>query len=163
MGDVGREAGGLRRSRLNILTEDEINYIKTEIKTEIKQINADESKFLFNQGYRTGYLDEDDTITVRGDILPDTYSINPRDIMSVRAVLAHEYYGHRSYRGTALRKGSWNDEFRASYMAAKIAPGLSDDDRGELIIDAVKRANEAGVSIKHNAFMRRVLYGFNQG
>jgi len=95
------------------------------------------------------------------DVLPDPYSIHPRDKMSVRAVLAHEYYGHRRYRGTSIRKGSWNDEFRASYMAAKITPGLSDEDRMYLMLDAIQRAQDSGVTIKYNSFMRRILYGIN--
>lgn len=93
--------------------------------------------------------------------------------MSVRAVLAHEYYGHRPYREQYIREDNdtsdgsinkimaraWADEFRASYMAAKNAPNLSDDDRRLLILDSLSRANEAGISIKYNDFIRRVLYG----
>ena len=52
----------------------------------------------------------------------------------------------------------WADEFRASYMAAKNAPGLTDEDRRYLIMDAISRAQEAGVSIRYNDFMRRVLH-----
>ncbi|MDE7280889.1 MAG: hypothetical protein K2N36_04010, partial [Ruminiclostridium sp.] len=52
----------------------------------------------------------------------------------------------------------WADEFRASYMAAKNAPGLTDEDRQYLIMDAISRAQEAGVPIRYNDFMRRVLY-----
>ena len=80
--------------------------------------------------------------------------------MSSRAVIAHEYYGHRAYRGTKLRKGAWNDEFRASYMAAKNTPNLSDEDRRYLILDALERAKESGVTIKYNDFIRRTLYGY---
>lgn len=79
--------------------------------------------------------------------------------MSSRAVIAHEYYGHRVFRGTKLERGSWNDEFRASYMAAKHAPNLSDSDRRYLILDALERAKESGISVKYNDFIRRVLYG----
>lgn len=43
-------------------------------------------------------------------------------------------------------------------MAAKNAPGLTAEDRRYLILDAISRAQEAGVSIKYNDFMRRVLY-----
>ena len=88
--------------------------------------------------------------------------------MSARAVLAHEYYGHRPYRELYLAEidlgkmapQTWVDEFRASYMAAKNAPGLSDDDRRYLILDALERAKEAGISINHNSFIRRVLHGY---
>ncbi|WP_160680438.1 hypothetical protein [Clostridium sp. C8-1-8] len=80
--------------------------------------------------------------------------------MSERAVLAHEYYGHAANRGTTAGVGSWNDEFRASYMAAKNAPNLSEIDRYHLIQDAISRAQEAGVSIRPNEFMRGILYGY---
>ena len=81
--------------------------------------------------------------------------------MSVRAVLAHEYYGHRPNRGTALPRNIWNDEFRASYLASKIAPNLTSEDRLHLVLDAVERAREAGVVIKRNQYMRRVIYGID--
>ena len=55
----------------------------------------------------------------------------------------------------------WIDEFRASYMAAKDTPQLSDDDRRYLVLDALERAKEANVSIKHNDFIRSVLHGYN--
>ena len=80
--------------------------------------------------------------------------------MSERAVLAHEYYGHMAYDGTDLLPGSWNDEFRASYMAAKNAPNLTDMDKYYLIQDAITRAQEVGVTIKLNDFMKGVLYGY---
>ncbi len=59
------------------------------------------------------------------------------------------------------RGHSWNDEFRASYMAAKNAPNLSVMDRLYLILDAIERAKEAGVSILYNDFIRRCLYGYS--
>ena len=63
------------------------------------------------------------------------------------------------YRNSKLAVGAWNDEFRASYMAAKNCPNLSDEDRAALIRDALYRANQAGISIKYNSFIRSVLYG----
>jgi len=155
MVDDSREAGGLRRSNFKIIPDDDIDYLKTEIYA----INADISIFRFNTGYRTGYIDDIDRINIMGDVFPDPYSTHPRDRMSVRAVLAHEYYGHRAFRGTIAQKGSWNDEFRASYSAAKIAPGLSDEDRMYLMLDAIQRTKDSGVTIKFNSFMRRILYG----
>ena len=152
----GRKAGGLRRSPLNILSETEIERLKNEIRI----IKADESVFVFNKGQFTGYVSERDIIYVRGNVFPSNDgSVHPRDLMSERAVLAHEYYGHRAYRETKLRDGSWNDEFRASYMAAKNTPNLNDEDRQYLILDAVERSKEAGVTITYNGFMRRILYG----
>ena len=99
--------------------------------------------------------------------------------MSQCAVLAHEYYGHRPYRAQylleyeqldlgndelllVLARREWADEFRASYMAAKYAPGLTQEDRYYLILDALERAREAFISIKYNDFIRRALHGTNQ-
>lgn len=149
-------ANGLRRSVYHVLSDEEIEAIRADIKA----IGADETVFEFNSGSQTGYSDKYDIINVRGDVLPDNASTHPRDLMSSRAVLAHEYYGHRAYRGTNLEAGSWNDEFRASYMAAKNAPNLTDEDRYYLILDALERAKEAGVTISYNDFIRRVLYGY---
>ena len=130
------------------------------MKIDIRAIEAEESVFEFNRGRYTGYNDKTDKIKVRGDVLPDMNSQHPRDLMSSRAVIAHEYYGHRAYRGTKLEKGSWNDEFRASYMAAKNTPNLTDEDRKYLVLDAIERAKEEGISMKNNDFIRRILYGY---
>jgi len=152
----GHSAGGLRRSPFYVLNDDEIEFIKSEIQA----IKADVEVFHFNEGLFTQYVDESDVILINGNIFPDVHSLHPRDIMSVRAVLAHEYYGHRAFRGTSAEPQSWNDEFRASYSAAKNAPNLSDEDRRYLVLDALERTKEAGIKIKSNSFIRSVLYGY---
>jgi len=151
-----RSAGGLRRSPFTTLNSEEIEHLRTEIRA----IGADESVFLFNDGDRTGYTDNDDIISIRYDVFPNTNSTHPRNLMSERAVLAHEYYGHRANRGTTVTSGSWNDEFRASYLAARNAPNLSDEDRRFLVLDAIERARESGVTIRYNDFMRRIIYAY---
>ena len=164
-------ASGNRRSPFYVLNAKEIE----EIKQEIRAINADEKDFVFNSDTTKGtcFLASDGKVHIKGNIFPDEYSDHPRDKMSVRAVLAHEYYGHKPYRQQYLREDSatssdalnkifanaWADEFRASYMAAKNAPNLSDNDRRLLVMDSLTRAQEAGVSIRYNDFIRRVLYG----
>lgn len=147
---------GLRTAPNHNLTDEEISSLRNDIVA----IKADENVFKFNVGRRTGYDDVLDEIRVRGDVLPDLDSNHPRDRMSSRAALAHEYYGHRANRGTKVPNGAWNDEFRASYMAAKNCPNLSDEDRYYLILDALERAKESGVTIKSNSFIRSVLYGY---
>lgn len=149
-------ANGLRNNPNLHLTEEQI----VSLKGDIRAIGADESVFVFNSGARTSYSDEVDTIFVRGDVFSYPRSTHPRDLMSARAVLAHEYYGHRANKGTKLPVGAWNDEFRASYMAARDAPGISDEDRRHLVLDAIDRAKSAGVTITLNEFMRRIVYGF---
>ncbi len=149
-------ANGMRKSPLIKLTEKD----KTHLLSEIKAIDADPSKFSFRDYIGSAYSDERDMILVSSNIFPSNDgSKHPRDLMSERAALAHEYYGHRAFRGTTLEKGSWNDEFRASYFAAKNCPNLSDEDRYYLVLDAIERAKEAGVTIKNNKFIRSVLYG----
>lgn len=149
-------ANGLRKSPFIPLSEED----KRHLLGEIEAINADPSVFIFRDGYGSGYSDKRDVVFVSSNIFPSNDgSKHPRDLMSERAALAHEYYGHRAYRGTKLPKGAWNDEFRASYMAAKNCPNLTDEDRRYLVLDAIERAKEAGVSIQHNDFIRRILYG----
>lgn len=164
-------AAGNRRSPFHILSDGEIE----QIKQEIRAIDADVNDFVFNSSVTKGtcFLASDGKVHIKGNIFPDEYSTHPRDKMSVRAVLAHEYYGHRPYREQYLREDSeaspeamnriianaWADEFRASYMAAKNAPGLSREDRYFLVMDSLSRAREAGIAIRYNAFIRRVLYG----
>ena len=164
-------AAGNRRSPLYKLSEADIKFVQEEIAA----ISANIDDFVFNSDYTRGtcFLASDGKVHIKGNIFPDEYSDHPRDKMSVRAVLAHEYYGHRPYREQYIREDNdtsdesinkimaraWADEFRASYMAAKNAPNLSDDDRRLLILDSLSRADEAGISIKYNDFIRRVLYG----
>ena len=158
--DSRKMANGLRKSPKIKLSDDE----KTYILNEINAIEADPDLFIFRDGSGSGYSDNRDIIFISSNVFPsDDESLHPRDLMSVRAVLAHEYYGHRAYRGTSLEKGSWNDEFRASYIAAKSCPNLTDEDRRYLILDAIERAKEAGIIIRYNDFIRRVLYGKENG
>lgn len=158
--DNRKMANGLRRSPKIKLSDDEKAYILDEINI----IGADPDLFIFRDGFGSGYSDNRDIIFISSNVFPsDDGSLHPRDLMSVRAVLAHEYYGHRAYRGTSLEKGSWNDEFRASYTAAKSCPNLTDEDRRYLILDAIERAREVGIIIKYNGFIRRVLYGKENG
>lgn len=149
-------ANGLRKSPLIPLSEKDKSFILEEIKA----IEADESVFIFRDGVGSGYSDGRDIVYVSSNIFPSNDdSVHPRDRMSARAALAHEYYGHRVHRNSTLALGDWRDEFRASYSATKRCPNLTAEDRAYLILDAVERANEAGVSIKYNSFMKRCLYG----
>lgn len=149
MANVGRQ------SPLYDLSDSEIETLKNDIKS----IGANENIFKFNEGDVTSYSDRHDIIFVKRDVLPNLNSFHPRDLMSARAVLAHEYYGHRAHRNTKLFPTSWNDEFRASYSASKNTPNLTDEDRRYLILDALERAKEHGVTIRYNDYIRRIIYG----
>jgi hypothetical protein len=150
-----REVGGLRQSARIILDSLEIESLKQEF----IEIGGDVELLRFNEGVQTGYLEKRGVFTIRGDVLPNLDSNHPRSVMSTKAVLAHEL-GHMRYKGTSLAPGAWNDEFRASYWAAKHVPNLTEQDQVHLIQDAISRAQEAGVNIRINQFMRGLLYGF---
>ena len=164
-------SNGMRMYGNSPLTENEILIVKQAI----FEIEADENIFIFNDENhlsQTCYNSRDDVIYVGRNIFPDTQygSTHPRDMMSIRAVLAHEYYGHRTYRDEYLddvfsqrtTTPEWQDECRASITAAKIAPGLTQMDRYHLVQDAVKRAEEYGQWIKTDDFMKEVLYGYHR-
>ena len=121
----------------------------------------------------TCYNYEEDIIYVTRNVFPDTKyaSIRPRDVMSVAAVLSHEYYGHRPNRDEYMsdkQKGPgyhttpiWQDECRASINVARYAKNLTDREKCDLVMDAVYRANENGQYIEMDGFMKGVLYGYN--
>lgn len=166
-------ANGMRDMSKTPLTDEEIAFVLNEI----KRIGADEKKFVFNDeahiASSTCYDFVDDLVYVTRNVFPDTKygSTHPRDVMSVGAVLAHEYYGHRSYREEYYSdwlKGKdfhttplWQDECRASITAAKITPNLSEKEKSDLVMDAVYRAKEYGNLIEMDDFMKGVLYGYS--
>ncbi len=171
--DDKKMANGMRNTSGTPLTEQEIDYVKAEI----KRIQADERVFVFNDSDHlrdsTCYNFEEDIVYVTRNVFPDELyaSAHPRDTMSVGAVLAHEYYGHRHYRQEYLsdwEKGKdyhttplWQDECRASLTAAQISPGLTEIDKRDLVLDAVFRAKEFGQLIKMNDFMKEAVYGYS--
>ena len=154
-----RNIRGARKSCYYKLTDDEISEIKISIRT----INADEDIFIFNsdEHLHTSYLDATDIVIINGDVLPttDASESHPRSIMSARAVISHEYYGHRSHRGTPLLANSWEDEYNASRTAAETTPNLTDEERRHLVMDALERKREAGIVPVLDGFERRILYG----
>ena len=165
-------SNGMRNTSKTPLSPEEIAFVKSEI----RRIEADESVFVFNEvghiSLSTCYNFVDDKIYVTRNVFPDDKfgSTHPRDLMSVGAVLAHEYYGHRSYRSEYLedlnQEGDfhstplWKDECRASITAARITPNLTERDKSNLVMDAVYRAKEYGHLIEMDDFMKEVLYGY---
>ena len=149
-------ANGKRRDRSYILTDDDISYVTAEAEA----IDIPSEVLNFNVGNQTGFSDFYGVINIRGDIFPDESSSHNRDTLSVRAVLAHEYYGHYKAYPSPYLPGDWRDEFHASYNAAVHTPNLSDTDRGKLMVDAYDRAREAGVILDYDTTARRLIYGY---
>ena len=166
-------ANGMRNTSKTPLTDVEIAFVLSEI----HRIGADESVFVFNdEGHiplSTCYNFIEDKIYVTRNVFPDEKygSTHPRDLMSVGAVLAHEYFGHRPYRDEYLADLEmsddfhttpiWQDECRASINAAKTAHNLTDRDKSNLVMDAIYRAKEFGHLI--DDFMKEVVYGYSNG
>lgn len=149
-------ANGPRRAPSRILNEEEIE----EILKYADELNIPHEVLIFNKGNKTGFVDDNLTINIRGDIFPAEYADNPDSILSAKAALAHEYYGHYMHYPSRFEIGDWRDEFEASYSAALNAPNLSDDERRLLMIDAFERAQNAGVSVKYNKKAREIIYGY---
>lgn len=168
-------ANGMRDTSKTPLSESEIEYVKSEI----QRIGADLSVFVFNDeehlSASTCYNFVEDKIYITRNVFPDEKygSTHPRDLMSVRAVLAHEYFGHRTYRDEYLSDMEhgddyhttpiWQDECRASINAAKTAANLTDRDKSNLVMDAIYRAKEFGHLIEMDDFMKEVVYGYSSG
>ena len=151
-----RDVNGYRQSCHNVLDNKDIGRLNSEIEA----IQADKSVFRFNEGIKTGFSDRKAVIHVKGDVSPDLNSTHPRDLMSERAVLAHEYYGHYLFAPSEFEQGDWRDEMRASYIAALKTPNLSDEDRKYLMLDAYERAREAGIPLEYSKKARGIIYGF---
>ena len=149
-------AMGLRKPAAHILDDKEIK----QILKHAESIGVPNTVLDFNKGTRTSFNEAKMKINIRGDIFPDNHSRIARDIMSPRAVLAHEYYGHYLNHPSPYQYNDWRDEFRASYDAAVRTPNLTDEERAHLMIDAYDRAREAGEPQMYDEIARRIIYGY---
>lgn len=153
--DSRNMANGGRRSRSYILTDEDIK----QVMAEAEAIGIPVDILEFNTGTQTGFADWKGKINIRGDIFPDETSRNNRDQLSVRAVLAHEYYGHYMSHPSPYKSGDWHDEFNASYKAAVKAPDLTAEDRARLMIDAYERPKAAGIVKEYDDVAKGLIYG----
>ena len=151
-------SNGARRSPLYHLNEQDITYVEQAA----SEIGIPAEALSFNTGTRTSYSDISGKINVRGDVFPDERSRSNRDSLTVKATLAHEYYGHAAYPNTKVQPGDWRDEFRASYRAALDTPNLSDEERRMLMIDAYERASEVGAKLNYTKDYRRIVHGYEE-
>ena len=137
------------RQPLRNLTDAEIQIIKKEI----KRIEADESVFVIDtkKPRKTLYDEVSDKVYVGSNVFPDLE--NPSDMtdkLSVACVLAHEYYGHRSMRDEYLKEDENTpmtslDEFKASFLAYKNTPNLTDEESEMLLYQAYEIAKNGSL------------------
>ena len=89
-----------------------------------------------------------DVLVIGTDVYPSGDTSRANYEMSNRAAIAHEVVGHRATCLHDTNKASTPmDEAQASYRAAKLAPGLTDDDRRLLEQDARDRLSAIGVNL----------------
>lgn len=153
--DTRPMANGPRRGRLVHVNEREQEVIRRYA----DEMGIPRDLLSFNTGDRTGYIDGENVIHIRGDIFPADYAANSRSILNAKCALAHEYYGHYLHQPSQWRPGDWRDEFRASYRAAIDSPGLTSEERRLLMLDAFDRPREAGVSVHFNEEAKKYIYG----
>jgi len=99
----------------------------------------------------TGYLGGlVDSLIIGTDAVPlGKRSKNPNDNVSIRGAIAHELVGHREASLNGFTKPIFEEEeAQASIRAARFAPGLSRGERIDLVRDAIKRLNKAGMSLR---------------
>ena len=139
---------GLRRASRSI-SDEEVEFIYQEI----NRINANLSVFSIDKTGRakTAYREVSDTIVVGSNVFPDLENpSNMTDKLSVACVLAHEYYGHRSLRDEYLKEETDTtntalDEFKASFLAYKNTPNLTDEEREMLLYQAYETAKSGNL------------------
>ena len=148
-------ANGARGGNRRKLTDAEVETVRAAA----NELSIPTERLTFNSR-PTGYSMVTKKVNVGGDVFPDEDSTNNRDRLSVKAVLAHEYYGHAAFPDSSYPIGHWADEFRASYHAAMTAPGLSDEGRASLVVDAYQGASEAGVKVRYTKSYRKLVYGY---
>lgn len=154
---------GMRKG-IHQLTDEEVLLVENEIlrlKIDKAYIEIDRTG-----KYKTHYDEFEDKVIIGYDIIPDDeYPDQKRDILSIGAVLAHEYYGHRPFRDKYIKDfnegiftyGFWEDEYNASYFAARNAPNLTKEERQMLVEDALDRKREANIEVVYDDFIRKIL------
>jgi hypothetical protein len=158
--DAREARAGYRRSAFIDLSPDEIE----QVKQEFSEIGGDSKMLRFNTGAKTAYIDRLRRIEVNGDVFPSAPPdpLQPNATMTSRAALAHELGHHRfnvdNDHPDYLPPGTPEDEMRASRWAAEHVPGLTEDERRFLILDAQNR----GAPLPSDPFVRRTLYGISE-
>lgn len=110
-----------------------------------------EERIKYSDNYYTSYSPMFDILLIGTDVLPnpDAKTINGQ--LSMRSAIAHEVVGHREAGLRGLSKFSKDDprdEAQASIRAARFAPGLTQEDRNMLIMDALTRLKNGGYKLK---------------
>ena len=110
------------------LSEEEIAFLKEQIIA----IGADLERFRFNERSGVCFVDHEALIYVNKEILSLPGKQPPAYDLSIRGILAHEYWGHLANHPSPFEPDSDEDESWADDSAARKSKGLSDKDRAIL-------------------------------
>lgn len=133
--DFGRQ----RFRNRNTLSEAQLEEVSRAVNLLGIEDVADISRYGSSQ---TGYNPSFDFINIGSDVAPGPLgplnTANAR--VSILGTLAHEAIGHREAAlAGQMREEGWHEEAQASLRAALRAPGLSREERWNLIEDALER------------------------
>ncbi len=138
------------------LTEEQFN----QAKEYAVSLGMPPERIRYSDNSLTGYLGgRVDSLIIGTDVVPlGQRSKNPNNNVSIKGTIAHEMVGHREASLKGFTKSVFaEEEAQASIRAARFAPGLSRGERIDLVKDAIKRLNDAGISlrsVKDNLFIK---------
>ena len=98
----------------------------------------------------SGFNENFNLLIIGRDIYPNPNGKSANARMSYRAGIAHEVVGHREtcMRKTNFERGSTKDEAQASYRASLLTPGLTQEERNDLLQDAKDRLAKSGQKLE---------------
>lgn len=154
---------GLRTLSENKLSEEEMSeVIKAAESLDIPKtvlVFNDEQTIMGVDG--TGYRRDEDMIYITRDIFPDKSKqpLHARDLLSVRCMLAIEYYGRRKFCKKAPQVTmTWKDEVAIIVDTARFAPSLTDYERSIAYQYAGTVADEHGYALIRDAYGNSLFY-----
>jgi len=140
------DTGGRRNERS--LTPEQFQ----EAKDYAILIGMPDANIRYSERSLTSYLGGGiDVLTIGTDVLPmGGRTQNPNDNISLKGAVAHEIVGHREadLKGRSISENEPLDEAQASIRAARFAPNLHCNERGDLLRDAIMRLKNAGTYIR---------------
>ena len=146
--------GLFKDNKDNKLSEDEIQHLMNEIVA----IGADPACFRFNERVGIGFIDHTGLIYIDRTILNTQDKIPPKYRLSVRGILAHEYWGHLKNHPSPFEPNAPEDECWADDSAARRSLGLSDEERTILFRRALRHAQVARAQkgVGHTGFVYKL-------
>jgi hypothetical protein len=139
------DTGGRRNEKP--LTDEQFN----QAKEYAVSLGMPPDRIRYSNNSLTGYLGGHvDSLVIGTDVVPlNQRSANPNDNITVKGTVAHELVGHREASLNGFTKPTFAlEEAQASIRAARFAPDLDISERIDLIRDAIKRLNNAGLSLR---------------